>query len=879
MEPHRHTESPEQARLLERSEHLEALTANLRNVMAHRTGRVALVSGEAGIGKTVLLRRWCDQLPTTVRLLWAACDQLFTPRPLGPLLDLSPAVGPDLRDRVERGARPHDVAAALIAELAAPPPTVIVFEDLHWADEATLDVVRLVSRRAETVHALIALSYRDDELGRTHPLRIVLGELTAPGTVTRVRLPALSRAAVAELAQPSGIDADELYDRTGGNPFFVTESLAAHTEAVPRTVRDAVLARVARLSPPGRDLLDALSVVPHRAELWLLEALAGRELDALDECMAAGVVRADGGGISFGHELARLSVESSLPPDRAVALHRRAVEVLEDPPAGAPDLARLAHHAEASADPPAVLRYAPSAGDQAAAASAHREAAAQYARAVRFGEALSLADRAELLSRQAAECMVTDQLAAGITAQREALDCYRRLGDRLREGDALRMLARLLVLANWSRDAEPLIRESIEVLEELPPGRELAMAYATMVNVRFNAEDAAGTSAWAERALAVADESGDVESAVIALTYAGAAEMRAGIDSGREKLERALERARAADLDDRIGWAFVLLVMCHLRLRRLELAASFVAAGAEHAARRGLDTLQIYLLAVRSRVELSAGRWDEATESAMQALRDPRTIPPPRVLALLTLGIVRARRGDPEALPPLEEADAIVRDIGQLEWSALLGSAKAEALWLTGDLGSIPAATDAVLEAALEQGDPWLAGDLVFWRRLGGIDDGVEAGALAEPYRLSAAGDAGGAAMLWRTMGFPYEAAIALADGDEQDVPRAIDELNRLEARAAATAIARRARERGIRRLPRGPRSRTRENPAGLTARQLEVLALVIEGLRNAEIAQRLFLSEKTVDHHVSAILRKLGIRNRTQAGAAASSLGIAPPA
>jgi DNA-binding CsgD family transcriptional regulator/tetratricopeptide (TPR) repeat protein len=872
-------ERPERGELLERSEQLEVLTARLRDVGAHRAGCVALVSGEAGIGKTTLLRRWCDQLPSTARVLWAACDQLFTPRPLGPLLDLSPAVGPDLRDKVERGAKPHDVAAVLIAELAGPSPTVLVLEDLHWADEATLDVVRLVSRRAESVPALIALSYRDDELGRTHPLRIMLGELTGPRTVARIRLLPLSRTAVAELAEPARVDADELYDRTGGNPFFVTESLAAHTERVPRTVRDAVLARVARLSAPARDLLDALSIVPHRAELWLLDVLADGRLDALDECMAAGVVRQDGHAISFGHELARMSVESSLPPDRAVALHRRALDALAHPPAGGPDLARLAHHADAAADPVAVLRYAPGAGDQAAAASAHREAAAQYARAVRFGGALPLAERAELLTRQAAECMVTDQLDAGIAAQREALDCYRRLGDRLREGDALRALARLLILANWSRDAEPLVLEAIEVLEHLPPGRELAMAYATMVNIGYNAEDVEATAAWAERALVVADQCGDVESAVTALIYAGGAEMRAGINAGLEKVERALELAQTEGLDERVGWAYVILVMCHLRLRRLEVATAYVTAGAEHSAQRGFDTLQIYLLAQRARVELSTGRWDEATESAMRVLRDPRTAPPPRVLALLTLGIVRARRGDPEALPPLEEADTIVRHIGQLEWSALLGSAKAEAMWLTGDLASIPEATDAVLDAALEHDDPWLAGDIVFWRRLGGIENDVAAGALAEPYRLAVAGDARGAAKFWRTMGFPFEAALALADGDEGDVAAAIEELNRLEARAAATAIARRARERGMRRLPRGPRSSTRENPAGLTARELDVLALVIEGLRNSDIAQRLFLSEKTVDHHVSAILRKLGVSNRTQAGAAASRLGIAPPA
>jgi predicted ATPase len=208
--------------LLERSDELSALEAALAGATGQRRGRVVLVRGEAGIGKTLLLRRFCEEV--SARVLWAACDPLFTPRPLGPLLDVARDAGPELQACLEQSAPPHDVAAVLLDELAGPAPNVLVIEDLHWADEATFDVVRLVARRIERVPALLVVSYRDEQVHRTHPLRLLLGELDG---AERLDLAALSPEAVATLAEPAGLDARELYRRTEGNPFFVTEVVAA----------------------------------------------------------------------------------------------------------------------------------------------------------------------------------------------------------------------------------------------------------------------------------------------------------------------------------------------------------------------------------------------------------------------------------------------------------------------------------------------------------------------------------------------------------------------------------------------------------------------------------------------------------------------------
>ena len=265
-----------------------------------------------------------------------------------------------------------------------------MLEDLHWADEATLDVFTLLVRRAETVPALVVGTYRDDALENAHPLRRVLGELATTTAVRRLKLAPLSPDAVGQLAAPHGIDGRELYEKTGGNPFFVVEVLAGESEEIPATVKDAVLARAMRLSPSARELLEAAAVVPQRAELWLLEALAGAAVEAVDECVSAGMLVAEGDGVVFRHELARLSLESSVGPASKARLHRQALAAISGRPGPALDFARLAHHAEAAGDADAVVRFALPAAERASSMGAHREAAAQYGRVLRSGAGLPL---------------------------------------------------------------------------------------------------------------------------------------------------------------------------------------------------------------------------------------------------------------------------------------------------------------------------------------------------------------------------------------------------------------------------------------------------------------------------------------------------------
>lgn len=365
--------------LIEREVELETLRRLLASVTATGAGRLVLVAGEAGIGKTALVRRFCDLQGKSTRVLWGTCEPLLTPRPMGAVWDVADATGAGLRELLTRGARPYEVAGALLGELRTGAPLVLVMEDLHWADEATLDVMRLLGRRVATVPALVVASFREDELDRAGELRIVIGEL--PGRPHRLKVARLSREAVTELAQPYGVDGRELYQKTGGNPFFVTEVLEAGAVEIPDSVRDAVLARAARVSAPARALLQAVAVLPGRAELWLVSALTRGLTGHLEECLASGMLIEADSGVAFRHELARLAVEQSLAPDRRLKLHQAALIALAARPEGDPDPVRMAHHAEAIADREAILRWAPKAAAQAASVAAHRQAEAHYARA------------------------------------------------------------------------------------------------------------------------------------------------------------------------------------------------------------------------------------------------------------------------------------------------------------------------------------------------------------------------------------------------------------------------------------------------------------------------------------------------------------------
>jgi len=860
--------------LLERDHFLDQLLVLLRTAMTGN-GRTVLISGEAGIGKTALVEQFVSQHRSAARQLWGACEALFTPRPLGPLYDIATQAQGSLSTLMGRDTERGALFSAFLDELQKSPlPTVVVFEDVHWADEATLDLIKFLGRRIPHLPVLFLVTYRDNELGRDHPLWSVIGDLPS-NAVTRLRLAPLSEHAVTCLANLAHRSAEGLYAATLGNPFFVTEVLASDTPGVPLMVRDAVLARMARLSPSARTLLELASVVPTRTEHWLLEAVLG-SASALEECITSGMLSLEHTTVAFRHELARQAVESTLSPLRHQTLHAQVLQAFITHGEGTSQAARLVHHALGAHDGALVARYAPLAAQQAAAQGAHREAAAHYATALRVADQLPLERQAELLEGRAYECYLTSQMEEAVQARQAALRIWRQLDRSDQVGHTLRWLSRLSWFLGQSGEAQQYAAEAVQLLETLPPDARLAMAYSNRAQLAMLADNTAEAVRWGERAMALAESLGDTETLVHALTNVGTALLTAGDEQGHAHLERSLQLALERGWEEHVARAYTNLACCAVMTRDYPLAGRFLQEGLAYCAEHDLDSWATYMGAWQARASFEQGNWDDAAEEATRVLERYRLPAAAKIPALVILGWVRVRRGDPGSAALLDEARTLALATGELQRIAPVAAARAEAAWLRGDQEQCLAEARVGYELALTHTYPWKLGELSLWMwRAGGLTS--VPGPIAEPFARQIAGDWWGAAALWAQIGCPYEQALALADGDAEAMRNALALFEQLGAQPAMALVRRRLRQQGVGGIPRGPRPSTRTNQAGLTTRQLEVLRLMAEGLSNAEIASRLFTSPKTVEHHVSAVLAKLGVHSRAQAISAAHHLELLP--
>lgn len=856
---------PEQVALVERAGHLDTLHALHGEALAG-SGRLVLVHGEAGAGKSALVREWSTAAATSAAVLWGSCDPLSSPRPLGPLVDVAPQLGAGVEALLRSGQR-DGLFEATLAALEDVAPSVLVVEDLHWADMSTLDLMRFLSRRLDGTRTLVVATYRDDHLQPSDPLRVMLGDIASQPVVRRVEVPLLSPAGVAELAGESGLDAGLLHRETGGNAFFVTEVVASGGGALPATVQDAVLARVHRLSPQARLALESAAVVGSRVEPALVHGLPDVTAEAIDECVSSGMLRFAAPAYGFRHEIVRQSVLSGIGPGRLGALHWQVLDRLRAMPMSPRPYARLAEHAEMAGDGPAVIEFAIAAGDAAASLGGHREAAYQYGRAMPYAGLLETDARVELLTRRAAECQTSDDHEHAIAAWDEALVLLRAAGRDFEVVEALLGMDESFYTIGDNSHGTEFVDEALTILDGAPPCRPLALAIGRRGSHHLRASEHAASLPWLDRAVAMGRELGDHEVVTRGLVNKGVARYLLGQhEAGTAQVREGLALALAHDLEDCAARTYQTLAsLLWVDFELTEALEQFEQAE-RYATERDLHGQLMCVLASEITLKAEMGDWEDAAARAHDLLYVRNTGRASRIEPLVALGVLSARRGDADGVwGPLDEAREHIAKTQSLGYQGFIATARGEVYLLDGDVERIRAEVLPWYDEAVRLGEEDVVADLAMlvWRA--GLVDAPPAG-LREPEVLTMTGRHREASERWTAAGVPYKAAWALLDSDQEiDLREARAMFDRLGAKALVERCDVKLRSIGAK-VPRGARPSTRSNVGGLTDREVEVLQLLEQGLRNAEIAGQLFLSEKTVGHHVSAILAKLGVSSRLEA-------------
>ncbi|MCJ2188296.1 AAA family ATPase [Novosphingobium sp. 2638] len=853
--------------LAERDNELARLAALL--AAAGKGGHVVAIGGEAGIGKTALLREFASGLADDCECIWGMCDPLLTPRPLGPVLDITAMLGGLGDDWDTAGGTA--LFSRLLAHLAERPhPAVLILEDVHWADAGTLDFIRFLSRRITICPVLLIISYRNDELGRNHPLLQVFGDI--PGNqMDRIELHPLSLAAVARLAGESGRDAESLLAITGGNPFFLSEILASPEagKAVPVSVQDAVNSRLARLPQAHITFIEALSVIPVPIDPALhCRWIEDHERLLQDCCDLAILIEDSDGRLRFRHELARLATSNRCSSIDKRNLHQQhLVMMLESPERY--DTGELLHHACGAGDAARVLQFGPVAAEKAARLGAHKEAADYLEAALAYIDEAEPEEAAQLYESWAYEAAISHRIDDRvIEARRHALTMWRALGRKEKIADNLRHLSRLHWYRGEAVQANRYLDEAINLLEQIEDTGLLALAYSMRSQMHMLSSRMEEAIEWGERAVACIAGQAKAGVEVHALNNIGTARMFLGDPAGIAELERSLGMALENNLHEDAARVFTNLSEYAVDMRRLALAETILDRGIAFDTKHDLDSWTFYLLGRQAQLRLEQGRLQEAEDICRSVIGTPGQTLLMKLPARIMLARAQVRMGEDDAARLLAKAHKDALATGEVQYCIPVLIGMAERAWLT---GSEALAADAL--GGLDRIDAccfslWTAAEYAFWQRLLGREAVPVRTASDTAFGPALGGDFSASGMAFARLGADYFANLCFGLADSpQTVSSGFAALHRQGAKAVVARLTELLESRGLKRddviLPRGPYKAARENPFGLTAKEMTVLEYLAEGLSNAEIADEMSRSQRTVEHHVSAILQKLEAENR----------------
>ncbi|MBS1661454.1 MAG: AAA family ATPase [Bacteroidetes bacterium] len=862
--------------LIERGGFIDSLHAEYERI-AEGEGHCVLVSGEAGIGKTSLLRAFTRLHKNDANIYQGTCDALFTPRPLAPLYDVIWQIwgsdwelGGNMNDRASLFTRFfHELGTLKKA-------TIIVFEDIHWADEATLDFIKFLARRITRVHCLFILTYRDDEIHSRHPLRNVLGQLP-PDSFSRLQLTPLSKTAVEKLATQKGYSGENVYQISGGNPFYVSEILASYSLGVPDNIRDSILSVYNRQDDKTKQVWEILSVIPTGLEIQYLERMEPQYAQAVAKCLESGILQLKDDLIRFKHELYRRTVETSLSPFFRIALNKKILELFQNDFEKKGEIERIIHHAKNANDYEQVVHYAPLAARKAANLGAHIEAAKLYLSAIEYYQGKDKDILLKLYEPYAYECYLTNKIKEAIIFQTKAHNIWKETEDVENLGNCTWFLSRLWWFDGNRQQAEKYASLAIETLRDTPPSRAKAMTYSNMSQLKMLSEQLIECIYWGDIAIALARELGDEEILCHALNNTGTAQM--GVvalkERGENLLRQSLSLALKNSYHEHAARAYANMASIGITTKDYSLAEWALAEGIPYSEERELGSWRSYMLSCKARLQLETGRWKEACEIAAYLMKYEDQAPIIRIGALVVCGTIKMRKGEEDALPMLLEAKKIASEAMELQRIIPALVALLEYEWLTGTTTVEWEAIEIVNVALMNQsGTNYKNNDFDFWLEKTRKQTNPQR-ERAEGYRLDTPQNAVKAAKAWDEIGAPYERALALFESSDEGKKDALSIVQQLGANAIYEKMKLDMRSSGIKNIPRGLRKTTLANPAQLTDRELAVLELLKEGLQNKEIGSRLFISAKTVDHHISSVLFKLDVNSRVKAVQEALRLGI----
>ncbi len=890
------------------------------------TPALALVGGEAGVGKTRLVSELVARLPDGTAVYAGQADPGSLGRPFELLLDALDASTANSDERVARLTerdRPTEdrlrIGLDIVRDLTSRGPSVLIFDDLHWADSESVALFERLAEPDSGPHLLVG-TYRPDALNRRHPVSELLPRLGRRHAVTHIHLDRLSVADVGSFLTaiygrpPSYRVTEALHARTGGNPFFLEELLAAAREddperlmsqALPWSLGELVRSQLSDLTAEQRCVIETAAVLGRRVSFDILAVVSGYPEDQLIPILRHLVgrgllVEAEADVFSFRHALAREAIESDLLGRERRRLHQAALDALLR--AGSDDAGAIAYHADGAGR---FLEMV-AAARQGARRSLESGSTYQALQLAELGLREAPRDR-DLLDVASRAAWLTGLLHDALVHAQRRLDVARGAGDLDEQSAALRLVARLDHDLGDADGEAAITRELSALVERLDDGPERAKAMATVAQMRMLHDDLDGTVTWADRAIELAARLDLPEVRVRAETEKGSAFMNepTKVDAGVALLGRVIDEAATQG-----QWVIVARGLNNLvrgdyyRPDAVE-ARSLLARMREATERAGFDLFAgSYWDGLADLAEWQ-GDLGAALTYVEEAVRSQRN------------RVHSARSGwyGPHAAGLALEAGEVDRAEGILtDFDRTTGF---KAPWWCGlglhiaarrrDLSSVRRYAAALVAAANDRGstEPQLVHDVVRAMLMGGVDPG-EVGELfhslpvgfghrppdEEPYRLLAH------AQLLEAGGDPqqaldrYLAAIAHAGTWVRPAAlgtahvgagRSLVSLGRLDeakqhVAAASSLLERwggtRVEELAVleRRLGGGIRV---EGPAELTSREREVAALLAEGLTNGELGARLFISPKTVSVHVSNILAKLGMTSRAEVAAYVARSGL----